>query len=56
MMTTNVQDFGMPLFSISSCGIAIAKSKTDSIPALLILVIKCGLTSGRSSSSNSSAF
>ena len=52
----NIQDFGMPSFSISSCGIAIVKSKTDSIPALLSLVIKCGLTSGRSSGSNSSAF
>ena len=46
----------MPLFSISSCGIAIAKSKTDSIPALLSLVIRYGLTSGRSSSRNSLAF
>lgn len=36
----------LPLFSISSCGIAIAKSKSDSIPALLSLVIKCDLTSG----------
>ncbi len=52
----NIQDFGMPLFSISACGIAITKSKTDSIPALLSLVIKSGLTSGRSSSRNSSAF
>jgi hypothetical protein len=36
----------LPLFSISSCGIAIAKSKSDFIPALLSLVIKCDLTSG----------
>ncbi len=36
----------LPLFSISSYGIAIAKSKSDSIPALPSLVIKCDLISG----------